>query len=171
MHCRTLGSTRRQGAPAATLFGPRPASRSGAAGFTMLELMIAIAVLTVAIFGLLAAQLYCVVLDDATKETNIALNAIRLKVDEIRSHDFISLPACYRSDVATFHPEHSAGFEVQGIELQDGDPDGLAGLVVIEQQPADQYQPIVIRVEVSWQSRDRTNRGIQIRNVIASRRY
>ncbi len=141
------------------------------AGFSLVELMISIAVLSIAIFGLLAAQLFCVMLDDATKETNIALNALRLKVDEIRSHDFVSLPACYSTAPAPFHTEHAEDFEVLGLPAQTGDADGMAGKVVIEQQPADQYSPIYIRVEISWQGRDGTNRGIQVRNVISARRY
>jgi prepilin-type N-terminal cleavage/methylation domain-containing protein len=151
--------------------GSRPGRLEKVAGFTLVELMVSLAVLTIAIFGLLAAQLFCVMLDDATKETNIALNALRLKVDEIRSHDFISLPACYRTNPAPFHAGHSDNFEVIGLTPQTNDLDGMVGKVVIEQPPVDQYSSIYVRVEISWQGRDGTNRGIQVRNVISARRY
>lgn len=151
--------------------GRRLAKGGSAAGFTLLELMISIALITIAIFGLLATLLFCIMLDDVTKETNIALNELRRKVDEIRSHDFVSLLACYRSDPPPFHAEHSNNFEVPGLRAQAGDADGMPGKVVIEQIPEDQYAPIIIRVEISWQGRDGTNRGIQVRNIISARRY
>ncbi len=64
-------------------------------GFTLLELMIAAAVLIVALTGLLGTYITCLELNELTRNSNLALNAAQAVFEEIRSADFLNLPANY----------------------------------------------------------------------------
>ena len=64
-------------------------------GFTLLELMIAAAIVIVCLVGLLSTYITCLELIETTKNSNLALNAEQKVLEEIRSATFSGIPAAY----------------------------------------------------------------------------
>ncbi|MBI5873880.1 MAG: prepilin-type N-terminal cleavage/methylation domain-containing protein [Candidatus Omnitrophica bacterium] len=64
-------------------------------GFTLLELMIAAAIIIVALAGLLSTYVACFELNETTRNTNLALNAAQKAMEEIRSSTFSGIASAY----------------------------------------------------------------------------
>ena len=75
-------------------------------GFTLVELMIASMVLLVASMGLVAAFVAAVNLQETTRETSLAAQAAREKIEEIQGADFDSAFATFSA---------AANFAVEGL--------------------------------------------------------
>lgn len=65
---------------------------------TLVEVVIAAMVLVVAIFGLVSTMVYTMRADAETHEANIALAAMRAKIDEVRSRPFNDVFTIYSQD-------------------------------------------------------------------------
>src|SRR3989338_3280502 len=68
-----------------------------AKGFTLVEVLIAIGILTVVVVGLLQLFVYCSRLAEAAGNTTLAINEAQNKMEEIRSHDFNAIAVDYAS--------------------------------------------------------------------------
>jgi len=64
-------------------------------GFTLMELMIAAAILVVALSGLLHAFSACFVLNETSRNQTLALNGLQEKIEKIRSVDFSTIYSTY----------------------------------------------------------------------------
>jgi type II secretory pathway pseudopilin PulG len=108
--------------------------RSGAAGFTLIEVMIAGLVLTVAAVGMSGAILSSMALQRGEIETALARQAARRVVEEMRGTPFADVYRAYNADAGDDAglalPAQGAGFDVFGLTPQAGDPDGRCGRVM-----------------------------------------
>lgn len=112
---------------------PRPGRR--AAGFSMVELMLVLTILTVAV-GMLAGTLGSVMrLGPSVRETALAVEAARSAVERMRAAPFGDLFALYNADPGDdpggAGTAPGAGFAVAGLQARADDPDGLCGEVVL----------------------------------------
>ncbi len=105
-------------------------------GFTLLELMIAAAVLIVAISGLLATFTGLLSLNENSGSLSLAITAVQDKMEEIRNSDFSTLFATYNGE--NFEPDGFSPSEAEGNISIDNttNPDLLE-----------------VAVSVSWRSR------------------
>ncbi len=121
---------------------PIPTGRAGArrlrAGFTLLEVMFAAAILAIAISGAASAMLSSIQLDRVNRETAIATQGARRILEQVQDAEFGDLWALYNHDLADDPPAAvaagtvpGADFAVAGLSLQEGDPDGANGEVVL----------------------------------------
>lgn len=114
---------------------PRRASTRrarGRAGFSLVELLIAVVVLTVAVTGFSSSVLSSLVLNRMNRETDIAQQAARRIMEEIQGEEFDEVFACFNAQAGDYGGagvETGAGFVVDGLDVQDGDADGMVGRV------------------------------------------
>lgn len=107
-------------------------------GFTLLELMIAAAVLVIAISGLLAVFTGLLSLNENSRQLTLAITACQDKMEEIRDSDFDTLYSTYNG--TSFEPDGFQTADAEGsVYVNNADPDLLE-----------------VRVSVSW--RGRSNR-------------
>ncbi|HAJ57806.1 MAG TPA: hypothetical protein DCL35_08635 [Candidatus Omnitrophica bacterium] len=104
-------------------------------GFTLLELMIASAVIIVALAGLLSTYVACLELNETTKNTNLALNSAQKVLEEIRSSTFSGIASAY----------NGYNFSVSGIEVNES-----LGFVYIDDTDASLLN---ITIGVCWRQR------------------
>ena len=109
-------------------------------GFTLLELMIAAAILVVAIVGLLATFTGFLSLNENSRNVSLAIAACQDKTEEIRDSDFSALYSTYSS----------TNFEPDGFPVADAE-----GNVYIDNTDPNLFE---ICVSVSW--REHSNRII-----------
>lgn len=99
-------------------------------GFTLMELMIAALILSLAIVGLLGSYISCMQLTEIMRNTSIAMNAVQAKAEEIvrqsqqpitELHNFNTLKVDY--DLVSFTPLRLNGIGVSYVD--DTNPDLL----------------------------------------------
>jgi prepilin-type N-terminal cleavage/methylation domain-containing protein len=112
-----------------------PVSRR--AGFTLLEVMFASAVLAIAISGAASAMISAIELDRVNRETALATQAARAILEQVQDADFAEVYALYNQDPADDPPAAVAtngvpgpSFQVAGLSAQPADPDGNAGELI-----------------------------------------
>lgn len=97
-----------------------------ARGVTLLEILIAMAVLLVALLGLIGAIVSAQSAGQSTRELTVAMNEAREKVEEMRSQPFDEIFRRYNSstgdDLAGSNP--GATFTVSGLNALAGTPAG-----------------------------------------------
>ncbi len=108
------------------------------AGFSLLELMIAAAVLIIAISGILAIFTNLLSLNENSRKLTLAITAAEDKMEEIRDANFSTIYAAY----------NGANFEPGAFDVSDGE-----GNVYI-----DNTDPNLLEVCVSVSWRGRANR-------------
>jgi prepilin-type N-terminal cleavage/methylation domain-containing protein len=108
---------------------PRAATRR--AGVTLLELIVVMAVMSVAVAMFTSMVLHTTRQRGINRENAVASNAARTILEEMRNEDFREVFARYNGD-----PSDDPGgagtapgdrFVVRGLTPQPGDPDGIAG--------------------------------------------
>lgn len=110
---------------------PRPSSRHRT-GFSLVELLIAVVVLTVAVTGFSSSVLSSLVLNRLNRESDLAQQAARRMLEEIQGEEFEQVFACYNlqaGDYAGAGTEMGVGFDVPGLDPLPGDADGLVGRI------------------------------------------
>ncbi len=116
----------------------RDRARRGARGLTLVELSVAIAVLTVCVYMLSQTVLATIAQAPAKRERAEAMEAVRSVIERMRNEDFADVFALYNADPSDDPggPATAPGnlFAVPGFDLQPGDPDGFVGEIVL---PAD----------------------------------
>ena len=112
---------------------------SGRAGFSILELLIALTVLVAALVGFSQAIVGAGNLATSSRENALANEAARSLLEELRTTPIEEGFLRYNDD-----PGDDAGlvvpgphFDVPGLEPVPGDPDGLAGRVLFPVDPND----------------------------------
>lgn len=96
--------------------------RSGACGFTLIEILIASAVLAIVAVGSAAAIVTTPrILRSADESTSIR-SAVHGMISELTAAEFGTMRATY----------NGKGFAVPGVTALDGDVDGLPGLITVE---------------------------------------
>lgn len=109
------------------------AARRTCAGFSLIELMIASFVLTVAVCGVSGSMVSALALNRVNRETALAQEAIRRVMEEARGVPFPQIFAAYNSSAADNPPapvvSPGRNFAVFGLEPQVGDADGFVGEV------------------------------------------
>lgn len=116
------------------------------AGFSMVEMMVALTVLVVAV-GLSSSSIVSISGYSRTaRETGIAQSALFDQVEALKLYDFGSVFADHNgttSDDGVGAP--GPNFEVPGLNVRDGDPDGFVGRIILPEDPA---QPQVLREDL-----------------------
>lgn len=98
----------------------------------MVELTIAVVVLTVAVSGFSSSVLSAMVLNRMNRETDVAQQAARRMLEELQGEEYDQVFAAYNATVGDYAgagAESAPGFAVAGLDPQDGDLDGLAGRI------------------------------------------
>lgn len=94
--------------------------------------MIAVVVLTVAVSGFSSSVLSSLVLNRVNRETDVAQQAARRALEEIQGEEFAQVFAAFNSTVGDYvgsGAESVPGFAVDGLDLIDGDADGMVGRI------------------------------------------
>lgn len=92
------------------------------AGFTLMELMFACAILLIAIGGLLGTYVLCFNLNETAKNLTLATNAIQQKLEEIRDYQFEDIASHYDNttfDITEFSNQNAKGSVVVYYETPD----------------------------------------------------
>jgi type II secretory pathway pseudopilin PulG len=121
----------------------RPGIRERAipvAGFTLVEIVIAAAILTIAGLALAAAVAQGHDLSQVPREEAAARNAIRSCLAEIAARRFDQVAQSY----------HGRGFPVESLRAVRTDPDGLPGEIEIAYGPGDDRSFYTVTVRVRW---------------------
>jgi type II secretory pathway pseudopilin PulG len=99
-------------------------------GLTLLELMIAAAILVVAVSGLLATFTGFFSLNEGTRKLTLAITSAQEKMEEIRDSDLATLYTTYND--TSFDPDGFGPSEAKGaIRINNLDPDLLRAYVSI----------------------------------------
>lgn len=107
--------------------------RRAAAGFTLLEGMIAFTMLCIAMVGVLSTMVETKALRVATRETMLASQAAQGVLDDMSAQDFAQLFALYNADPADDPGGNGTApgnaFDVRGLTPRRGDFDGMVGSI------------------------------------------
>ncbi|PIQ89019.1 MAG: hypothetical protein COV72_05090 [Candidatus Omnitrophica bacterium CG11_big_fil_rev_8_21_14_0_20_42_13] len=107
------------------------------AGFTLIEIVIAMLIIGIALTGLLATYLTCFELVETARNTTYALNGAQKKLEEIRDHNF--------SDIYTYYT-NNPNFAVDGIAIGDSN-----GLVEVDNTNPDL---LLVTVTACWRQKN-----------------
>lgn len=123
----------RLGMPVAGQARGRRSPRVASAGFTIVEVMVAVLVLVIAIVGIVGSMLSAMALNRVNRETAIAQQAVRRVIEELSGVPFRETFALYNTvagdDAGMSMAERGSGFVVNGLQPQTGDADGLCGRI------------------------------------------
>jgi prepilin-type N-terminal cleavage/methylation domain-containing protein len=114
-------------------------------GFSLIEVVIAMILLTVGLMTLLSVTLGGLVQRDATREFDVARNAAFTQLEAIRVQDFVDIHNDY----------HNTYFNVEGLIAPTGWPQ--PGYISINNSVADLYD---VTVTVRWQIKGNTNAAV-----------
>jgi len=111
-------------------------ARTGSSGFTLVEVVVALAILVVGVLGALSAVSSSAVVGESTPELTRAQLGAQAMLERLRTENFSALFAQ--------HNEKSgqSGFAVVGLAPQDGDADGMVGEILFPTPPG---EPDVLR--------------------------
>lgn len=93
-------------------------------GFTLIEVMIAAAILAIVICGILATYISCFELISTSRNFTFAVNAAQRKIEEIRDYNFSQIYPDYNNQSFTVG-EMSAGDSLGIVYVDDASPDLL----------------------------------------------
>lgn len=104
-------------------------------GFSLVELLVVMVILAITLGEVTRSLINVAHLEPVQRESALALNAARSKLEEMRARPFEELVARYDADPAN-DPDGpgtapGSGFAVRGLDLRDGDPDGWQGAVLL----------------------------------------
>lgn len=120
------------------------------AGFTLVEVLLALVVLVVAVGGTLGTLNAYVRLDQQTAQKSMALRVAEEQIERMRAEPFSTLFERYNAEAADdptgFLPSPGSGFPVPGLDVQVGDADGLAGEIHFPVAPG---APGVLREDIA----------------------
>jgi len=103
---------------------------------TLVELTVTMVVLVVAISGTLGSISSFVVLSDGNWERSVAYTAAQETIERMQSESFSDVFARYNGDAADDPGPGAPGanFDVDGLDAQEGDPDGRVGRIELPVQ-------------------------------------
>ncbi len=123
--------------------------------FTLVEVLIAIGILTVVIVGLLQLFVYCSRLAEAAGNTTLAINEAQNKIEEIRNHDFNAIATDYAS----------GGTPGNTFTLTSLNGTGT----VTPSQVGGSSELLQIQISVAWQNKNSRNFSTTLTGLIAER--
>jgi len=142
------------------------ALRSRKSGFTLLELMIATAILAIALVSSISVIVNSMLLETQAKETNTAMNASQLQMQRLRGLDYEDLLILVNTSPGD-GTLRTGSFGVNGIAVQDGDADGECGWFEIRKRTGVVNENVLdITVRIEWRSgrgRDRDYEMVSVR--------
>lgn len=113
--------------------------RGSRAGFTLVEVMAAAVIISVAILGASSAILSSAGLTRMNRDTEVANQAVRRQIEELQGVPFGELFAAYNEDAGDDAgltvPAPGPGFDVPGLTPVEGDEDGLCGRIFLPVDP------------------------------------
>lgn len=98
-------------------------------GFTLIEVILSAMILVGLLVGLISLYIYCFDLQETARNTSIALNAARGKLEEIKNSDFDSIESAY--DGAVFDLNELPGAKMRTEATPVGGSDLLLDLRVV----------------------------------------
>jgi prepilin-type N-terminal cleavage/methylation domain-containing protein len=115
------------------------AERGRTGGFTLVEVMIAVALVTAVFAGVLGALIMGLKEADFSRDLSLGIDAARRKAEELASGPFRLVFFRYNetaSDDPTdpLYPARGPGVLVEGLAPRPGDPDGFVGRVILPSQ-------------------------------------
>lgn len=124
-------------------------------GLTLTEVLIAVGILAIVIVGLLQLFVYCSTLAEAAGNTTLAINAAQNKMEEIRNHNFGSIPTDYAS----------GGTPGNTFTLTNLNGTGT----ITTSQVGGNSQLLQIQIDASWQNKNGRNFSTALTGLIAKR--
>lgn len=118
-------------------------------GFTLLELMLVVSVLLFALLMFSQSMGSAAKLGDVNRETRIALDAARERIEILRGEeDFSTVFALYNDDPSDdpLAGAPGSGFTVFGLDPADDDGDGMVGEILFP--TADSFGQLVLRESI-----------------------
>lgn len=123
-------------------------------GLTLLELLVASAVLAIAAVGLAATMASAPSALQRSRESMIAESAMERALAAVSAESIHSVAATYSG----------RGFEVPGLQAQPDDEDGVPGEIRFEMGPGEFPNHYVVDIRIAWE-------GISGPREIVSRQY
>jgi len=120
------------------------AKRTSPRGFTLVEVLLAGIVMAIASVGLSASMIQASRLGSAPREDVAARNAIRDCIAEMAATPF--------DRVAETYQDHD--FDVTGLRVAPGDPDGHVGKIHFEYGPDGSTLYYTVTVRIHWMGRN-----------------
>ena len=138
-------------------------------GFTLVELLLAAAILAFVLSGMLLLFTNCFVLNGTSRNLSIATSHANYIMEEIRANGFTGLGAKITSNNGT-----PAGWDFNAAQLQ-ASPYNLVPLAnesiatsILSGSPGD--DPLEVSVAVNWQDRGAKNRSVELTTRITNYR-
>lgn len=97
-------------------------------GFTLIEVMIATAILVIVVCGILATYISCLELISLSKNLTFAVNASQRKIEEIRDYNFSLIYTDYNNQ--TFSVDEIAPGDSRGVIYVDNSNPDLLKLTI-----------------------------------------
>ena len=108
--------------------------RSSQAAFSLIEVVIALAILTVSIGAVCSTLFTTTGLSRANRETSLAAEAALSAIEAVRGADFAQAFAQFNvnpnDDAVAPGTAPGASFAVRGLDVRDGDVDGFVGEIL-----------------------------------------
>lgn len=114
---------------------PTMISKTKQTGYTLIEIMITIAVLAIAFMALLSAQSRLMLIEEANNEDIIAMQACETMVEELRNESYDDFDELYfryngtDTDDPVGFTSPGDDFAVAGLQPQAADSDGMCGQI------------------------------------------
>jgi len=112
-------------------------------GFTLMEVMLAVAITAIALCGILATYMACFTMIKTSKNASIATSAAQGLMDEIRNAPFPLIKSTYNG--AAFTPVSNLPQNNVAVDVDDSDPELLKVTVNISWREGN----IIIPVELT----------------------
>ncbi|MBI4712164.1 MAG: hypothetical protein HY762_02490 [Planctomycetes bacterium] len=142
-----------------TNVGGDPAAYSGD-GFTLVEVMLALAVLTAGLLSLVLTLTTAIYQNEVAREYDLAVNAAVAKIQEIRGHTPFS------GATGTFATYNNTTFDVAGIIRAGTDQTADNGEVVINNANPDLLD-VTVKISFSWTNPATDSSKLLIRTYVA----
>ena len=128
----------------------RPSGRRARRGLTLVEILVAIALLLFGLMGFTHSILRAVTTNESTRESALAGEAARQMLETLQGATFKDTFALYNAnpadDPGVAGSAPGSGFAVPGLEPADGDADGMVGEIIF---PASDAAPGVLREDLA----------------------
>ena len=86
----------------------KPRRRRGNRGLTLVELMIALAIIAIALFGILSMIVQMMAMRESTRESEMAKEWVQRRIEEVKTQPFSNLQASFPSGKKVTFPGGSA---------------------------------------------------------------
>ena len=116
---------------------PKYCPQAAEAGFTLMEVMVAVCVLAIASAVFFVAYWNNVRINTSTQHDEICLTAARSQLENIRAAGFSAVMAKYNT-------YNGMGFAVEGLDAASDDADGLPGRVALSTLASDLVMATII---------------------------